>query len=179
MFDRYSRWKRAIPGGVVPSNVSYAAAGPSRLGAFEVHLIQGSFDPKRCCPRKLDPGQHHAGPAVCVQGSVMCSACADTLADLHGDTSSPIAKGQIGDKEMSEQHTLMHSKLWTRRWPNMRLLLKDIACAVIPPPPPRGVDFQMLQAPTIQFQPLTVIPLAAPGQMPPKKAYPEDRAVII
>lgn len=37
----------------------------------------------------------------------------------------------------------------------------------------------MLQAPTIQFQPLTVIPLAPPGQMPPKKAYPEDRAVII
>lgn len=61
----------------------------------------------------------------------------------------------------------------------MRQLLKDIACAVIPPPPPRGIDFQILPAPRSQFQPLSVIPLAAPGQMPPKKAYPEDRAVTI
>jgi hypothetical protein len=174
IFDRFSNQERSLPGAVA-SNVSNTSAGPSRLGAFEVHVVQGTWDPTRCCPCKVDGsdrGGVHGGPACRLPGhGVICANC---VARVTGSS----ATGESGG-DLSEQHTLMHSKLWTRRWPNMRQLLKDIACAVIPPPPPRGVDFQMLQAPTIQFQPLTVIPLAAPGQMPPKKAYPEDKAVII
>jgi len=172
IFDRYSKRDRLLDG-VVPSNVSYAAAGPSRLGAFEVHVVQGTWDPARCCPCKVDGGSQHGGPASHLPGyGVVCASCVARA------TVSPVAKDESSGG-MSEQHTLMHSKLWTRRWPHMRQLLKDIACAVIPPPPPRGVDFQILPAPRSQFQPLSVIPLAAPGQIPPKKAYPEDRAVTM
>jgi len=175
IFDRFSKLDRLLPG-AVPSNVSYSAAGPSRLGAFEVHVVQGTWDPARCCPCKVGAGavgSQHGGPASHLPGyGVICASC---VARVTG-SSAALDESRGG---MSEQHTLMHSKLWTRRWPHMQQLLKDIACAVIPPPPPRGVDFQILPAPSSQFQPLSVIPLAALGQMPPRKAYPEDRAVTM
>jgi hypothetical protein len=171
IFDRFSKYEQTVPTAIA-SNVSYAAAGPSRLGAFEVHIMQGNWDPLRCCPARLEPGQTHAGPPVAYNGRIVCKACADRDAG-EAPGGAPVSTGS------GLQHTLLHSKLWTRRWPGLHGLLREIACAVIPPPPPMFIDFEILPLPRIEIQHLTPIPLASPEQMPPKKAYTPDPMIVL
>ena len=38
--------------------------------------------------------------------------------------------GDITREALTMQHTLLHSKLWSRRWPNVSSLINMIACAV-------------------------------------------------
>jgi len=40
-----------------------------------------------------------------------------------------------------------------------RQLLRDLACAAIPPPPPRALLFELMEAPRSEFRPLTPSPL--------------------
>ena len=44
IYDRYSQQEKSF--GCVASNNSYSSANPSRIGAFEIHMVQGFWDPK-------------------------------------------------------------------------------------------------------------------------------------
>lgn len=44
IYDRYSQQEKSF--GCVASNNSYSSANPSRIGAFEIHVVQGIWDPK-------------------------------------------------------------------------------------------------------------------------------------
>ena len=57
IYDRYSEWERRLPKST-PSNASHKSSVPSRLGAFEVHLVQSTWDPERCCPATLGNHRH-------------------------------------------------------------------------------------------------------------------------
>eukprot|EP00434_Breviolum_minutum_P019208 symbB.v1.2.016930.t1/scaffold1305.1/size135414/2 len=62
IYDRYSEWERSF--GMVASNSSFSYAPPSRMGAFEVHLVQGTWDPRLCASGPLGKDQVHRGPPV-------------------------------------------------------------------------------------------------------------------
>lgn len=75
IFDRFSNHERGLQ---VSSNMSHAATNPSRLGAFEVHVVQNTWQP-RCCP-----GTHardHRGPPVHRPEGIFCTACAEQWPD--------------------------------------------------------------------------------------------------
>eukprot|EP00435_Cladocopium_sp_Y103_P066884 s320_g29.t1 len=122
IYDQYSDWERAWD--LVESNRSYAAAPASRVGAFEVHLVQSNWSPKLCAG-KLERDQSHEGPAVSGSWGILCSACAQR-AEGH-----QVAGGLRTGIEQYEQHTLLHSKLWTRHWPDFWSVLGKIGALVI------------------------------------------------
>lgn len=108
---------------MVASNRSYAAGPASRLGAFEVHLVQSTWSPKLCAG-KLEGDQSHNGPAVSGSWGILCSACA------HRAEGHQVA-GAALRTDTQEQHTLLHSKLWTRHWPDFWSVLGKIGALVI------------------------------------------------
>lgn len=169
IFDRYSEVERKA--GLSASNTSHTLATPSRLGAFEVHCVQGSWDPDRCCPAPLKhPSDRHKGPPVNTVNGMWCSACA---AELQGLGRNLVATTK--DAEAS-QHTLLHSKLWTRHWPGRGLLWR-IGNVMIPPPPlhPQPVVLEVLvDEPQMIFKALASRDLDVKRKPPP-----EDPAVIL
>jgi hypothetical protein len=125
------------PGVPVASNRSHKLANPSRLGAFEVHLVQTCYDARVLCYGP-DSGSHGHGGTMAhgamlgpeKQGDeIMCMACASEARD--GEKKRPNAKIDMD----IPQHTLLHSKLWSRRWPNVQSLLGTIGAILIPPKP--------------------------------------------
>lgn len=121
VWDRFSREEKNVKDEKnQPSNVSHQGTGPSRLGAFEVHLVQDVWDPKSNCPERCDPSQGHGGPPVPKDGErfgFICTAC------------SLAAKGQTPPSSFSNmdaQYTLLSSKLWSRHWPNIGNLIKQL-----------------------------------------------------
>eukprot|EP00435_Cladocopium_sp_Y103_P071741 s574_g38.t1 len=158
IYDRYSEWERSF--GLVASNSSYSYAAPSRVGAFEVHLVQGSWDAELCAAGPLPKGQTHRGPPVSGSLGILCSACA-----VRHSEGAPSQKEQRMspeqakeyEKQMQQQHSLLHSKLWTRRWPGLRGLVGRIGAILIPPVPDvarpvsmRKVDFKKLSSPLLE-----------------------------
>eukprot|EP00438_Fugacium_kawagutii_P027452 Skav208103 [mRNA] locus=scaffold1681:270079:277632:- [translate_table: standard] len=134
IYDQFSDWERAWD--LVASNRSYSMAPTSRLGAFEVHLIH-NWNPL-LCTGKLEGNQTHSadsGPPVSGSYGILCSACAQRAEGLEMEISPPSSRG------MQLQHTLLHSKLWTRRWPDFWSLLSRIGTLVIQEAPdvPRPV----------------------------------------
>lgn len=100
-------------------------APTSRLGAFEVHLLS-NWNPL-LCTGKLEGDQTHSVDSPAVSGSygILCSACAQRAEGHEVEISPPSCRG------MQLQHTLLHSKLWTRRWPDFWSLLGRIGTLVI------------------------------------------------
>mmetsp|Transcript_60084 Transcript_60084/g.143159 ORF Transcript_60084/g.143159 Transcript_60084/m.143159 type:complete len:634 (+) Transcript_60084:57-1958(+) len=130
-FDRFSMDEPEQNPGAIPSNVSFASAAPSRIGAFEVHVVQGTWDAATCCPVELDDDMEHSGALVCDRGMMLCMGCYEHLQGTQSPSSSTTSRARP-----QEQRTLLHSKLWTRRWPNLtENLLPRIGAAVIPPAP--------------------------------------------
>jgi len=78
-----------------------------------------------------------------------------------------------------EQHMLLHSKLWTRRWPGLQLLLIRIGVATIPPPPqvPRPVHLVEMDPPKLVYQSLEHQRFDI-TRKPPLK-LPDDAATVI
>lgn len=158
IYDRYSEWERSF--GLVASNSSYSYAAPSRVGAFEVHLVQGSWDAQLCAAGPLPKDQTHRGPPVSGSLGILCSACA-----LRHSEGAPSQKEQRMsseqakeyEKQMQQQHSLLHSKLWTRRWPGLRFLVGRIGAILIRPVPDvarpvsmRKVDFKKRSSPLLE-----------------------------
>ena len=140
LYDTFSDWERDFT--LVHSNRSYTAAAASRVGAFEVHLI-GHWNPT-LCPGELSGNEEHDGPAVYGSWGIRCFACAQRTG------------GPTDEKnKMRQQHTLLHSKLWTRRWPAIATLVGRIGALVIQPPPTilpvplRHVPFKREQCPSL------------------------------
>ena len=77
IYDRYSMEDKRRPSSVA-SNVSFTGASPSRIGAFEVHVVQNTWDAERCCPGLLGNSQHR-GPPVNHPNGLFCSACAGNM----------------------------------------------------------------------------------------------------
>jgi len=153
IYDRYSEWERSF--GLVASNSSFSYAPPSRMGAFEVHLVQGTWDPRLCASGPLGKDQVHRGPPVVGSLGILCSACASRHDGAPAVSSSmnPAQKEKY-QKHMEHQYSLLHSKLWTRRWPRRRFLLGRIGAIVIQAAPDvarpvsvRRVSFQRRQCP--------------------------------
>ncbi|CAK9059403.1 Glyoxylate reductase [Durusdinium trenchii] len=97
IYDRYSEWERDF--NLVPSNGSYAYAVPSRVGAFEVHLVQGIWDPQRCTAA-LGP---HQGPPVTGAWGVVCSACAQRWQGQKPPEVTTEEQKKEYEKQMKEQ----------------------------------------------------------------------------
>ncbi|CAE7855600.1 CEP1 [Symbiodinium microadriaticum] len=168
IYDRYSEWERRLPKST-PSNASHKSSVPSRLGAFEVHLVQSTWDPERCCPATL--GNHrHQGPAVNLPEGIFCTACAEVLRDERPMTYTK--------DSLKEQHMLLHSKLWTRRWPGLKPLLVRIGIATVPPPPlvPRPARLVEVDPPACQDVAPTPRSLTCERKT---LKFPEDPADII
>eukprot|EP00931_Biecheleriopsis_adriatica_P007678 TRINITY_DN108943_c0_g1_i1.p1 TRINITY_DN108943_c0_g1~~TRINITY_DN108943_c0_g1_i1.p1 ORF type:complete len:367 (-),score=61.73 TRINITY_DN108943_c0_g1_i1:51-1151(-) len=75
---------------------------------------------------------------------------------------------------MQAQYTPLHSKLWTRRWPNLQRLVLDIAIAVVPSPPPKvATGLTMLSDPKPpKFHDLKLSNMSSPAKpipLPPLK----------
>lgn len=69
---------------------------------------------------------------------------------------------------MQAQHTLLHSKLWTRRWPNLRNIVRDICIAAVPSTPKEhkaAFGLRMISFPTSP-EDLTVSKLRAATRHP-------------
>ena len=96
IYDQFSDWERSFD--LVASNSSYRKAAPSRVGAFEVHLVQGVWDPKLCLQPLLD-GESHWGPPINGSSGILCTACSERL---QGRSCEPFMH--------LEQHSLLHSK---------------------------------------------------------------------
>jgi len=133
LWDRYSSQEE-----LVPSNRSHKRAAPSRIGAFEVHLVQNKWDPERRCPVTLQQKDftslQHAGPPVEVLGPEGCRfVCAACAAAARGEPRPP--PNSFSEQVMDEQHTLLHSKLWSRHWPNISQLMRKIFIVLCPRPP--------------------------------------------
>eukprot|EP00435_Cladocopium_sp_Y103_P005040 s188_g1.t1 len=128
LYDKFSERQRSS--GALASNVSHANGTASRVGAFEVHLLQDVWQAKLCSAS----ANHHQGPPVITSNGVLCAACA----------ASSAASGSLGLGEL--QHLLLHSKLWTRRWPSLYGLVALTGALVIEAPPevPRPVVIRHL-----------------------------------
>lgn len=140
LYDKFSEHER-LHG--VASNVSHATAAASRVGAFEVHLLQDAWTAKLCSAS----ANHHQGPPVITSSDILRAACAAS--------SATCAAGGCPGKQM--QHLLLHSKLWTRRWPCLRHLTALTAALVIEAPPEvprpvviRQVTFQRRKCPELR-----------------------------
>lgn len=151
LYDKFSERQRSS--GALASNVSHANGTASRVGAFEVHLLQDVWQAKLCSAS----ANHHQGPPVITSNGVLCAACA----------ASSAASGSLGLGEL--QHLLLHSKLWTRRWPSLYGLVALTGALVIEAPPEvprpvviRLVSFQRRKCPELRrsssifFQPKDV-----------------------
>lgn len=75
---------------------------------------------------------------------IFCTACAEALRDERPMTYTK--------DSLKEQHMLLHSKLWTRRWPGLKPLLVRIGIATVPPPPlvPRPARLVEVDPPACQ-----------------------------
>lgn len=137
IYDRYSQQEKSF--GCVASNNSYSSANPSRIGAFEIHMVQGIWDPKLCAAATSDDG-FHKGPPV-VSERILCAACAQRGAN--GRPEQP----HENEKQMQPQYSLLHSKLWMRRWPSLKTVVSIAGALVIPEPPevPAPVCIGMFQ----------------------------------
>ena len=93
IYDRFSEWERRLPQGMA-SNVSHRSSGPSRIGAFEVHLVQSTWDPERCCPGTLRRNQWHQGPATSISEGIYCAACVEAMRDER-----PVSHTKAGDRD--------------------------------------------------------------------------------
>ncbi|CAE7572332.1 unnamed protein product [Symbiodinium microadriaticum] len=163
MYDRFSEWERHLPESVA-SNQSNVHTSPSRIGAFEVHVVQGAWYPE-LCPGQLQPGEKHQGETegVAKAGEVPSST--------------------LDQASLDSQHALLHSKLWSRRWPALRALLIQIGILTIGPPPavapvpPEVLKIQVemptrleeLSAEPLEFDP---IPLPDLPEVPPAPHEP-------
>lgn len=149
LYDKFSERERTS--GALASNVSHANGTASRVGAFEVHLLQDVWNAKLCSAS----ANHHQGPPVITSDGILCAACAASSA------------GGLAGEQM--QHLLLHSKLWTRRWPSLLGVLALTAALVIEAPPEvpqpaviRPVTFQRCKCPELRrsssifFQPKDV-----------------------
>lgn len=115
LYDKFSERERTS--GALASNVSHANGTASRVGAFEVHLLQDVWNAKLCSAS----ANHHQGPPVITSDGILCAACAASSA------------GGLAGEQM--QHLLLHSKLWTRRWLSLLGVLALTAALVIEAPP--------------------------------------------
>lgn len=140
LYDTFSDWERDFT--LVHSNRSHASGVASRVGAFEVHLI-GHWNPT-LCPGELSGNEEHGGPAVYGSWGIRCFACAQRKGGPKDD-----------EKKLRQKHTLLYSKLWTRRWPAIATLVGRIGALVIQPPPTimpvplRHVPFKREQCPSL------------------------------
>merc|ERR1719446_1501295 len=108
--------------GGLASNRSHLSSKGSRVGAFEVHLVQSCYNPDISCSHSLEEkGARHGGAPEKLDGAIVCGFCACAA---RGEARPALQLGSKGPAE--NQHTLLHSKLFTRRWPNVRSLLGSI-----------------------------------------------------
>jgi len=131
IYDRYSQQEKSF--GCVASNNSYSSANPSRIGAFEIHMVQGIWDPKLGAAATSDPDGFHKGPPVVAEHK-------------EGANGRPEQQHE-NEKQMQPQYSLLHSKLWTRRWPSLKTVVSIAGALVIPEPPevPAPVCIGMFQ----------------------------------
>jgi len=138
LYDTFSDCERDLT--LVHSNRSHASAVASRVGAFEVHLIGNP----NLCSGELSGNEEHGGPAIYGSWGICCFACAQRNGGPKDD-----------EKKLCQRHRLLHSKLWTRRWPAIATLVGRIEALVIQPPPTimpvplRHVPFKREQCPSL------------------------------
>ncbi|OLQ00734.1 hypothetical protein AK812_SmicGene16593 [Symbiodinium microadriaticum] len=175
MYDRFSEWERHLPESVA-SNQSNVHTSPSRIGAFEVHVVQGAWYPE-LCPGQLQPGEKHQGGAVVLY--ILHRLCQGHFQAKAGEVPS----STLDQASLDSQHALLHSKLWSRRWPALRALLIQIGILTIGPPPavapvpPEVLKIQVemptrleeLSAEPLEFDP---IPLPDLPEVPPAPHEP-------
>ena len=134
LYDTFSDWERDFT--LVHSNRSHASAVASRVGAFEVHLIGEYWNPN-LCSGELFVNEEHGGPAIYGSWGICV---------------------KDNEKKLCQRHTLLHSKLWTRRWPAIATLVGQIEALVIQPPPTRIEALVIQPPPTIMPVPLRHVP---------------------
>ncbi|CAK9111601.1 unnamed protein product [Durusdinium trenchii] len=138
IYDQFSDWERACK--LVASNRSFDSATASRVGAFEVHVVQSNWH-ANLCAGKVEGNQAHGGPPVCGPQGILCTACAQRA---EGDASVSSGGGGGG---MREQHTLCHSKLWSRHWPDLWCVLASIGTLTIREAPGAQKPLQLWEVP--------------------------------